>query len=296
MVNLYLMNLKVKSFTRLICAGLLITFTVGCIDVTTVKADTKLSQNKISRVSLHKKQALNAANKSVKRTIARETAMVRVHKTKHSTRVRAQSIKLAKSSVATSTKAIKGIKGQSTDIKSTRRAFTDVLTTAKTPTIGHLKVARTAMANLEDSKVSRSMTKSYEKSLIKLVALKTNRSQKYVKRMSQPLTKSQSLAGQTVTTTTENAVASTGRTTTTKKATPKTLAAKRAAAKRAAAKRAAANKSATFKVSKPDKRTAADKAVAKKAAKEGWGTGKDLSNGGAGRDNPNGELNGQWQS
>ena len=275
MLNLCPKNLKVKSFTRIICAALLTTLTVGCIGVTSVKADTKLSQNKISKVSPHKNQALNAANKSEKRTIARETAMVRVHKTKHSTKVRAQSVKLAKSSVVTSAKAIKGIKGQSTDIKATRRAFTDVLTTAKTPTIGHLKVARTVMANLKDSKVSRSMTKSYEKSLIKLVSLKTNRSQKYVKRMSQPLTKSQSLAGQK------------GKT----KSTPKTIAAKRASKK-------STTKKATFKESKPDKRTKADKAVAKKAAKEGWGkgAGKDLSNGGEGHDAPNGATMGQWQS
>ena len=275
MLNLCPKNLKVKSFTRIICAALLTTLTVGCIGVTSVKADTKLSQNKISKVSPHKNQALNAANKSVKRTIARETAMVRVHKTKHSTKVRAQSVKLAKSSVVTSAKTIKGIKGQSTDIKATRRAFTDVLTTAKTPTIGHLKVARTVMANLKDSKVSRSMTKSYEKSLIKLVSLKTKRSQKYVKRMSQPLTKSQSLADQK------------GKT----KSTPKTIAAKRAA-NQSTSSNDAVNQYKKTKT--PTKRTKADKAVAKKAAKEGWGqgAGKDLSNGGEGN---SGDW-GQWQS
>lgn len=129
------------------------------------------------------------------------------------------------------------------DTKAIKTAYADVVTVATTPTVDNLQTARTHIANMPDTAVSRDMENKYEDTLIKHVAEKTNKSVKEVRNESKPLTPQQEKA----------------------KAESEAKA-KKAAAEKAAAEKAVAEKAVAEKA-------AADKAAADQAANQSANNG-----------------------
>lgn len=87
--------------------------------------------------------------------------------------------------------AIAGIKGDDTDLKTIRDAYSNIVTVVKSPTVENLKNMRTSIANMSDSNISRHLNTTFETGMIKHVSEVTHQSVKTVTSESKPLTAQQ---------------------------------------------------------------------------------------------------------
>ncbi|MFT8998083.1 MAG: hypothetical protein ABF980_11130 [Liquorilactobacillus satsumensis] len=94
------------------------------------------------------------------------------------------------------TTAIAKIKGNDTNTKDIRRAYTDVVNVVKDSSLINMQTARSHIADLKDSKLATHMEKEYEQSMVVLVVRHTNYAESQVLDMTKPLSKKKLKAAQ----------------------------------------------------------------------------------------------------
>ncbi|MFT9455913.1 MAG: hypothetical protein ABF575_01350 [Liquorilactobacillus hordei] len=92
--------------------------------------------------------------------------------------------------------AIVEIKGNDTNTKDIRRAYTDVVNVVKDSSLINMQTARSHIADLKDSKLATHMEKEYEQSMVVLVVRHTNYAESQVLDMTKPLSKKKLKAAQ----------------------------------------------------------------------------------------------------
>lgn len=85
-------------------------------------------------------------------------------------------------------KAINDIGDETPELKAIQNAFRGIIEVANNPTIDHLQIARSYIANLSDANFSTYLEKQYEDTLISIVSNKTTKTKEEVKKETQPLT------------------------------------------------------------------------------------------------------------
>lgn len=88
---------------------------------------------------------------------------------------------------AKATTAIAEIKGNDTDTKDIRRAYTDVINVVKDSSLINMQTVRSHIADLKDSKLATHMEKEYEQAMVALVVTHTDYSESQVLDMTKPL-------------------------------------------------------------------------------------------------------------
>ena len=88
------------------------------------------------------------------------------------------------------------IKGNDTNTKDIRRAYTDIVNVVKDSSLINMQTARSHIADLKDSKLATHMEKEYEQSMVVLVVRHTNYAESQVLDMTKPLSKKKLKAAQ----------------------------------------------------------------------------------------------------
>ncbi|MFT9406235.1 hypothetical protein [Lentilactobacillus hilgardii] len=92
--------------------------------------------------------------------------------------------------------AIVEIKGNDTNTKDIRRAYTDIVNVVKDSSLINMQTARSHIADLKDSKLATHMKKEYKQSMVVLVVRHTNYAESQVLDMTKPLSKKKLKAAQ----------------------------------------------------------------------------------------------------
>lgn len=90
--------------------------------------------------------------------------------------------------------ALKELDSKDADLKSVHDAYASVINTVKTPELDTLQDARTAIANMDDTKISDHMADEFEDKLIDIVAVDKKTDKKQVAEATKPLTPQQAQA------------------------------------------------------------------------------------------------------